>query len=269
MFRRRRLPSGTAAPEPASGQPAAGAALLDPDDDALPFAPGDAPSEDELLMREAQRGDLDAYNELVLRHERAVFSVCFRLLRDYALAEDAAQDTFIRAWTNAHTFRGGEVRPWLLRIATNRSYDILRAKGRRPSGSLDAELFEIEPVWTTQVIDESPDSAALRSELAIRLERALHDLPEDQRAVVILSDIQGCSYEEVAAATGAALGTVKSRLSRARARLRQVLTDDPESAELFERFARMHSNPVGAGDESASESDAATATATAQDSDDA
>ncbi|MFM9106125.1 MAG: RNA polymerase sigma factor [Chloroflexota bacterium] len=272
MFRRRRLPAGAAAPAAsavADGPETAGAALLEPGDGAFPFPPGDAVSDDELLMREAQRGDLEAFNELVRRHERAVFSVCFRLLRDYALAEDAAQDTFIRAWTNAHTFRGGEVRPWLLRIATNRSYDILRAKGRRPSGSLDAELFEIEPVWTTQVVDESPDAAALRSELGIRLERALHDLPEDQRAVVILSDIQGSSYEEVAAATGAALGTVKSRLSRARARLRQTLTDDPESAELFERFVRMHSNPDGAGDESAPGPEPESATATAQDSDDA
>jgi RNA polymerase sigma-70 factor (ECF subfamily) len=264
VFRRRRPPAGVPAPNPEGTlvpAPPAGPAVLEPEEEMLPGSP--AISDDEVLMREAQQGDLGAYNQLVLRHERAVFSVCLRLLRDYALAEDAAQDTFIRAWTNAHTFRGGEVRPWLLRIATNRSYDILRAKGRRPSGSLDAELFEIEPVWSTQVADESPDSAALRSELSVRLERALHELPEDQRAVVILSDIQGCSYEEVAAATGAALGTVKSRLSRARARLRQILTDDPASSELFERFARMHGSPAGANDESAPNPD------TEQDSDDA
>jgi RNA polymerase sigma-70 factor (ECF subfamily) len=269
MFRRRRLSSGVPGPTVTaeSGPGAVGSAVLEPDFADGPSAPEVAPeaaiSDDEWLMLQAQRGDLDAFNQLVLRHERSVFSVCLRLLRDYALAEDAAQDTFIRAWTNSHTFRGGEVRPWLLRIATNRSYDMLRAKSRRPSGSLDAELFEIEPVWSTQVIDETPDGAALRSELAIRLERALHELPEDQRAVVILSDIQGCSYEEVSIATGAALGTVKSRLSRARARLRQVLVDDPASSELFERFARMQGNPAGANDERASTPD------TEQDSDDA
>ncbi|MGI9252279.1 MAG: RNA polymerase sigma factor [Thermomicrobiales bacterium] len=284
VFKRRRPPAGVPAPIPegtlVSASPAAVAEAEDggfdlssvPDLEAEPaFAPSPSPypatpggpSEDELLMREAQAGNLAAYNQLVTRHERAVFSVCLRLLRDYAAAEDAAQDTFVRAWTNAHTFRGGEVRPWLLRIATNRSYDLLRAKSRRPSGSLDAELFEIEPIWSTQVSDESPDSAALRSELSIRLERALHELPEDQRAVVILSDVQGCSYEEVSMATGAALGTVKSRLSRARARLRQILVDDPDSSELFERFARMNGNPAGASVEHAPTPD------TEQDSDDA
>jgi RNA polymerase sigma-70 factor, ECF subfamily len=257
VFKRRRPPAGGPAPGPEGVFVPAPPSTL-PNGVNIP-----PPGDDERLMRLAQAGDLDAYNELVQRHERAVFSVCLRLLRDYAAAEDAAQDTFVRAWTNAHTFRGGEVRPWLLRIATNRSYDLLRAKGRRPSGSLDAELFEIEPVWSTQVGNESPDSAALRGELSIRLERALHTLPEDQRAVVILSDIQGLSYEEVADATGAALGTVKSRLSRARARLRQTLVDDPQSAELFERYGRINGNPDGAN------ADSAPAPDTEQDSDDA
>ena len=253
VFKRRRPPAGVPAPNPEGTFVAATAVF----DGARPI------SDDELLMQRAQGGDLGAYNELVTRHERAVFSVCLRLLRDFASAEDAAQDTFVRAWTNIHTFRGGEVRPWLLRIATNRSYDLLRSRQRRPTGSLDAELFEIEPIWSTQVGDESPDSVALRSELSIRLERALHDLPEDQRAVVILSDIQGCSYEEVAVATGAALGTVKSRLSRARARLRQGLIDDPESSELFDRYRRMNGNQAGAAAEPAPD------IGTEQDSDDA
>jgi RNA polymerase sigma-70 factor (ECF subfamily) len=197
---------------------------------------------DERLIRAAQGGELASFNALVVRHERAVFNVCLRLLRDVGLAEDAAQDTFVKAWVSVAAFRGGLVRPWLLRIATNRCYDLLRARGRRPADSLDAEPYEIEPEWTSQVgAVEHPETFAARAELSIHLERALAALPEDQRLAVILVDVQGYGYEEVATITGVALGTVKSRISRARARLRQALRDDAATGELFERFGRLTS----------------------------
>lgn len=208
----------------------------------LPEPPSPAPTRDDAyLIRTAQAGDLDAFNLLVLRYERAVFNVCLRLLRDVAGAEDVTQETFVRAWQGIGGFRGEVIRPWLFRIATNRCYDLLRVRGRRPAGSLDAEPYEIEPIWSTQgPADEAPDAHSLRRELSIHLERALAALPEDQRTVVLLSDVQGCDYREVAEATGAALGTVKSRLSRARARLRQLLQDDPEAGELFDRYRRHY-----------------------------
>lgn len=199
--------------------------------------------EDERLMRLAQAGDLRAFNDLVQRHERAVFSVCLRLLRDPGLAEDAGQDTFIRAWNAIDSFRGGLVRPWLLRIATNRSYDVLRAKARRPAQSLDAELYEIEPEWTSQTgATEQPESFADRSELSVHLERALASLPDDQRLAIVLSDVQGYPYEEIAQIMGVATGTVKSRISRGRARLRDALQQQPDSRELFSRFIRSSSD---------------------------
>jgi len=232
MFRRRPLPQSNTAP--ADAAPDAGP-------DAVPLDP--AAAEDGRLLRAAQNGDLAAFNVLVARHERAVFNVCLRLLRDVPAAEDAAQDAFVKAWQAVGTFRGGLVRPWLLRIATNRCYDLLRASRRRPATSLDAEPFEIEPAWSSQGADEPPETFALRGELAIHLERALAALPEDQRLVVLLSDVQGCDYDEIAQITGAALGTVKSRLSRARARLRQALHDDPDGGELFERFNRLSNSP--------------------------
>ncbi|MDP9364980.1 MAG: sigma-70 family RNA polymerase sigma factor [Chloroflexota bacterium] len=220
-----------------------------------PPAPAPDPGEDrqgaaradERLVRAAQAGDLDAFNLLVLRHERAVFNVCLRLLRDVPAAEDAAQDAFLKAWTAIGSFRVGEVgdgegrgvRPWLLRIAVNRSFDLLRARRRRPAAPLEAEPFEIEPAWSSLAPDEPPEAFALRGELAIFLERALAALLKDQRLVVLLADVQGCDYREIAAVTGAALGTVKSRLSRARARLRQELRDDPAGGELFERYGRF------------------------------
>ncbi|MDQ3693708.1 MAG: sigma-70 family RNA polymerase sigma factor [Chloroflexota bacterium] len=206
----------------------------------MPDPPPPAPTrDDEQLVTAARRGDLDAFNVLVLRYERAVFNLCLRLLRDAASAEDVTQDTFVRAWGGIASFRGDAFRPWLFRIAANRAHDLLRVRARRPAASLDAEPFEREPIWSTHSpAGEAPEAHALRRELAVHLERALAALPDDQRLVVLLSDLQGFDYQEIAATTGAALGTVKSRLSRARARLRQILQDDPEAGELFDRYTR-------------------------------
>lgn len=228
MFRSRRR-AETIEPSPAESPPSQGEGELDPE-----------AQHDERLIRAAQRGDLPSFNALIGRHERAVYNVCLRMLRDVSAAEDATQETFIKAWTAIRTFHGGLVRPWLLKIATNRCYDILRARARRPADSLDAELFEVEPAWTSQAGQgEDPEIFAARGEVSRHLERALASLPDDQRIVVILSDIQGHPYDEIADITGVAVGTIKSRLSRARARLRDILRESPESRELFERFGRL------------------------------
>lgn len=197
---------------------------------------------DEHLIQRAQSGDLEAFNELVVRHERAVYGVCLRLLRDTAQAEDAAQDAFIRAWNAIDSFRGGLVRPWLLRIATNRTYDLLRAKARRPAQSLDAQPYEIEPDWTSMApVAEHPEAFVERSELSLHLERALADLPEDQRLAIILSDVQGYAYDDIADIMNVAVGTVKSRISRARSRLRTSLQENPLNRELVSRYGRLNS----------------------------
>jgi RNA polymerase sigma-70 factor (ECF subfamily) len=162
------------------------------------------------------------------------------MLHDPAAAEDATQDTFLKAWSSIASFRGGLVRPWFLRIASNRCLDILRARGRRPASSLDAEPVETEPIWTTQAGGgEHPEAFATRRELSAHLERALASLPDDQRLVILLSDVHGHPYDEIAEITGVAVGTVKSRISRARARLRDELRSDPGARELFERFLRQ------------------------------
>jgi RNA polymerase sigma-70 factor (ECF subfamily) len=248
VFRRRRV-------APASSS---AVASLPPDQDGAPelaefrdeagggLAPPGASSDDEALIRASQAGNLEAFNLLVQRHERPVFNVALRLLRDVGLAEDATQDTFIRAWQNIRTFQTGSVRSWLYKIATNRAYDMLRASARRPAGSLEAETVEIEPIWTSGGAgEESPDALALRRELSIYLERALTALPEDQRMVVLLVDVQGLDYHEVAESMGTALGTVKSRLSRARAKIRQALADDEAARELFARYLRLEEQDAG------------------------
>lgn len=194
---------------------------------------------DEQLILNAQKGDLPSFNTIVTRHERVVYNVCLRMLRDASLAEDVTQDTFIKAWTAINSFRGGLVRPWLLRIATNRCYDVLRAKGRRPADSLDDQEVETEPAWSSQSgIAEHPEDHASRRELSSFLERALASLPDDQRMAILLSDVHGHSYEEVASITGVAVGTVKSRISRARGRLRDIILSHPHAREHLEQFQR-------------------------------
>ena len=201
----------------------------------------DPNEEDQRLVLRAQQGDLNAFNEIVERHQRAVYSTCLRMLRDPHLAEDATQDAFVRAWNAIDSFRGGIVRPWLLRIATNRTYDMLRSKARRPAGSLDAQPFESEPEWTTQVsVAESPEQYSARGEMSDFLESALQSLPEDQRLAIVLSDVQGYGYDEIAQVMDIAVGTVKSRISRGRSRLREFLQSTPAGMELAERFVRLN-----------------------------
>lgn len=193
--------------------------------------------DDEALVRAAQRGDLDAYNRLVRAHERQAYAVALRLLRRPDLAEDATQDGFIQAYRALDTFRGGSFRAWLLRIVTNRCYDMLRSANRRAADSLDDQAFEAEPHWSSIVAPEDPLGRATQAELGRLLEAALATLPEDQRVTVVLCDVQGYAYEEAAQVTGVALGTVKSRLSRARAALRDTLRGQEQFAEYLRSFA--------------------------------
>jgi RNA polymerase sigma-70 factor (ECF subfamily) len=182
-------------------------------------------NEEQRLVEAGQRGDVEAFNQLVRLYEGRVYNLCYRMLGDADAAADVAQDTFISAYRNLNKFRGGVFRSWLLRIATNACYDALRARKRRPAVSLDAaqEADDDGPAFDIPDPSESPDDSALRRELAAAIQRGIAQLPEEQRAVVILSDVQGLAYEEIAVVTNTNLGTVKSRLSRARARLREIL----------------------------------------------
>ncbi len=206
-----------------------------------PAVPADAPvpeaGDDEALVRAAQRGDLDAYNRLVRAHERQAYAVALRLLRRPELAEDATQDAFIQAYRALDTFRGGFFRAWLMRIVTNRCYDMLRAANRRAADSLDDQMFEAEPHWSSIAAPDDPVRRATQAELGWLLEAALATLPDDQRVTVLLCDVQGYAYEEAARITGVALGTVKSRLSRARAALRDGLRGQEQFAEYLRSFS--------------------------------
>ena len=181
--------------------------------------------EERRLVEVAQRGDVESFNELVRLFEGRVYNLCYRMLGDAESAADAAQDAFLSAFRNLKSFRGGSFRSWMLRIATNTCYDVLRVRKRRPSVSLDIEADDESASSPLQIADtaESPDDFAQRRELAAAIQDGLTALPDEQRIVLILSDIQGLAYEEIAQITNSNLGTVKSRLSRGRARLREVL----------------------------------------------
>ncbi|HEY8291337.1 MAG TPA: sigma-70 family RNA polymerase sigma factor [Thermomicrobiales bacterium] len=207
---------------------------------ARPSAPReDAPAigDDEALVHAAQHGDLDAYNRLVRTYERQAYAVALRLLRRPESAEDATQDAFIQAYRALETFRGGSFRAWLMRIVTNRCYDVLRSANRRVADSLDDQMFEAEPHWSSVVAPDDPVARATQAELGRLLERALAQLPDDQKLTVVLCDVQGYTYEETAEIMGVALGTVKSRLSRARFALREVIRGQEQFADYLRSFS--------------------------------
>jgi RNA polymerase sigma factor (sigma-70 family) len=180
--------------------------------------------EERRLVETAKRGDHDSFNMLVRLYEGRLYNLSYRMLGDSESAADAAQDAFISAYRNLKSFRGGSFRSWLLRIATNTCYDILRARKRKPSSSLDQEIADNDaPALQIADPSETPDDFTLRREMAQSIQDAIAQLPEEQRIVVILSDIQGHSYDEIAEITAVSPGTVKSRLSRGRARLREIL----------------------------------------------
>ncbi len=205
------------------------------------FPTPDQDLSDEDLVRQAREGDASSFQEIVDRHQTVVFNVVLRTVSDPRVAEDVTQDAFVRAWRALGRFRGGSVRGWLMRIAINRAYDHLRSARRRPTDSLEALDYEPISAWSSGNAVEDPETFSARTELANHLERMLAMLPEDQRTAILLVDLQGFSYVEAAGIMAVAPGTIKSRVSRARARLRETIASDTGASELFERFVRQES----------------------------
>jgi len=175
------------------------------------------------LIVSAQRGDVQAFNQLVQAYQGLAFNVAYRVLGNSDAAADATQDAFLSAFKALERFRGGSFKAWILRIVTNACYDQLRLKQRRPTTSLDDMLPDQDHATLMQDSAELPEEHLLREELGEAIQNGLGTLPPEQRVALILSDIQGLEYKEIAQVTGTSLGTVKSRLSRGRARLRDYL----------------------------------------------
>jgi RNA polymerase sigma-70 factor (ECF subfamily) len=183
------------------------------------------------LIAAAQRGNLDAFNELVLAYQDRVYNLAYRIMGDPAAAADAAQEAFISAYQHIDGFRGkypSSFKSWLMRIVSNACYDELRRYKRHPVTSF--EDFEVEEEANPALINgqERPEEHALREEMARVIEDGIQTLPPNQRITLVLSDVQGFSYDEIAEMTDAPLGTVKSRLARARRKLRDYLREQGE-----------------------------------------
>lgn len=191
------------------------------------------------LLAAAQRGHLPSFNQIILHYQGMAYNVAYRIVGDADSAADATQDAFVKAFQRIDQYRGGSFKAWLLRIVTNTCYDALRARKRRPTSSLESEEDDDDPDYDARLVDhaERPESYVIRQELAGVIQAAIEQLPADQRATLVLADIEGLDYQEIADAMGTALGTVKSRLSRARARLRDLLLSQEELLPLQYRLS--------------------------------
>jgi RNA polymerase sigma factor (sigma-70 family) len=189
-------------------------------------------SEEARHLEAARRGDLAAFNWLVLRYQTRVYNLCYRMLSDPDAAADTTQDAFLSAYKAIGRFKGEQFKTWLFRIATNACLDVLRSRKRKPTQSLDSRTAEAEedggePLQVAD-LDPSidPEAQTLRAEVVQIIQRGLDALPDDQRIALVLVDVQGLSYEEAAAIDGTNLGTVKSRINRARTKMRDYLREN-------------------------------------------
>lgn len=177
----------------------------------------------EALVERARRGDTRAFDDLARAEERALYRHAARIVGVGADAEDVVQDALLSAWKSISSFEGTSFRAWLFRIVTNRALDRIRARKRRPE--LPIEPADDEDVTWAEPAAPGPDLAEIassREALAV-VEQALTTVPEEQRAALLLRDVEGFAYEEIALMTGVEVGTVKSRIHRARVAVRNIL----------------------------------------------
>ncbi len=191
------------------------------------------------LIKDAKNGDINAYNRLVLHYQGMVYNVAYRIMGEPQSAEDAAQEAFISAYKALNRFRGGSFKSWLMRIATNACYDELRRRKRKPQSSLDELTEDNESFSFLQSPGIGPEGRQQQMEIMKAIEDCLKSLPDDQRVTAVLGDVEGYNYQEIADITEVSLGTVKSRMSRARSKLRECLQG---YQELLPRNYRLIGN---------------------------
>jgi len=184
----------------------------------------DTSDNEQTLIQTAIRGNLEAFNSLVLHYQDSVYTLAYRIMGDSHSAADVSQEAFILAYRRLDSYRGGNFRSWLLRITTNTAYDELRRRKRRPATAFDdlpgAEMDDGPPLPGDT---PTPEQVVQQGELQSAIQNCINALGDDQRLVLVLSDIEGLSYQEIAENLGVQLGTIKSRLSRARSSVRHCL----------------------------------------------
>src|SRR5438552_8375819 len=194
-----------------------------------------AQDEEELIKR-SQHGDVAAFNQLVLHYQQIVYGAVYRMVGNADVAADVTQDAFFAAFRGIASYHGGSsFRAWLLRIGSNMACDHWRRVQRHPADSLEY-LTEDDETPSSEILSalastqpaDNPEEMLLTQELQAIIQKGLERLPLDQRVAVVLCDVQGLSYEEVAELAQVSIGTVRSRISRARARLRRYLDQHRE-----------------------------------------
>jgi len=184
---------------------------------------------DEVLVQKTKNGDLDAFDELVRRYEGKIYGLAYRFMGNHADASDLAQDTFIRVYQALAGFRGDAAfSTWIYRIVANICRDELRKRQRRRSVSMD-EMIDASPA-NVPTADGSylPEETVQRYEVQRQVQFCLNELSDDHRLVLVMREIQGLSYEEIAGALQCSMGTVKSRISRARSALKDKMSKEGE-----------------------------------------
>lgn len=182
--------------------------------------------DEQALIHDAQQGDLTGFNRLVLAYQDLAFDIAYRMLGDEARAEECAQEAFFSAYRHLGSYRGGSFKAWVLRMVANACYDELRRRKRRPViplepvNDLDEELES--PAWLASIAS-SPEEVVYLKELDTAIDHCLSTLIPDFRSVVILVDVHNMEYEEVSSILKSPLGTIKSRLARARQKMRDCL----------------------------------------------
>lgn len=200
----------------------------------VPVISQDDPEDDFRLVALAQNGDLEAYDALVTRHRGRIYAMIRNMIHQEADAWDLSQEVFIKAWKALPRFEArARFSTWIFRIAHNVVYDWARKRKVESAGELNDEIFErdrIDPAsLTTPAADVSPDDSMVRGELRMKIEAALGRLSHEHREVVVLKDVQGLAYKEIAEVIECSIGTVMSRLYYARQKLQGMLRDEYES----------------------------------------
>lgn len=186
---------------------------------------------DEILIKKSKNGDMEAFELLVRRYENKVYTVAYRFLGNHADASDLAQETFLRLYQALPGFRGdSSFMTWLYRITANACRDELRRQQRYHTVSLDSEAGNNNTQAFLQAPGHipSPEEAVEKKEFNETIQQCLNNLSEEHRLVLVMREIQGMSYEEIAGVLNCSLGTVKSRLNRARQAFREIFSSKRE-----------------------------------------
>ncbi len=187
---------------------------------------------DELLLRRACKGDVQAFEELMQSHESRIYAIALRMMGNREDAQDCAQEAMVRIYRAMGSFKGqSALATWIYRITMNTCLDELRRRKARKVTSLDSL---VDNGWSPTDTGDTPEEHGLRVEKQNSLNQAIQSLPDDMRAAIILRDVKGYSYDEIASILDANVGTIKSRISRGREKLREILS---KQSELFGRTA--------------------------------